>query len=172
MRQLQSPVSEEPPSDKYSTGTAFLLWLACAVGLCGLHRIYLGRTFTGVLYMLTFGLFGVGQIVDLLRLRGLVADENLKDHALQALAEKRALAGRAGQPALTAGSPPVPLRIELARSAARHGGKLSIATAVVETGHDFAVVEAALDQMAKEGYVDIDNSESGALLYVFRGLGE
>ena len=167
----QSDDVSDDGKEKFTTGTAFLLWLAFAVGLCGIHRIYLGKTFTGILYLFTFGLFGFGQFIDLIRLRSLVAEENLKHEALLALAEKRAL-GTGQRPALAL--PPADraaaLRIELTRAAARRGGRLSIPQAVVETGQDFQIVEDTLDAMARSGYVDIDNSESGAVVYVFSGL--
>ena len=45
---------------------AYLLWLPCIIGLCGLHRFYTGRVGTGLLWLVTFGLLGVGQLIDLL----------------------------------------------------------------------------------------------------------
>jgi TM2 domain-containing membrane protein YozV len=62
-----------------SSGTAFLLWMTCLFGVCGLHRFYLGRYGTGVLWLLTFGLFGVGQFVDLFLINGMVRKENRED---------------------------------------------------------------------------------------------
>jgi len=34
------------------------------LGLFGVHRMYMGKWLTGILYLLTFGLFGVGYIYD------------------------------------------------------------------------------------------------------------
>ncbi len=42
-----------------------IAWLLLTfVGLFGVHRMYMGKWFTGILYLLTFGLFGVGIIYD------------------------------------------------------------------------------------------------------------
>lgn len=41
-------------------------WLLLAfVGLLGIHRMYMGKWLTGLLYLCTLGLFGVGYIYDL-----------------------------------------------------------------------------------------------------------
>lgn len=51
-----------------SRGTAILLSLACFFGLCGLHRIYLGRPISGIIQLLTAGLFGIWQLIDIILL--------------------------------------------------------------------------------------------------------
>jgi TM2 domain-containing membrane protein YozV len=61
----------------HSSGVAYLLWLGCFLGLCGLHRFYLGKPVTGLLWLFTFGLLGVGQLLDLLLIPGMVAQANL-----------------------------------------------------------------------------------------------
>lgn len=51
-----------PPSDKSRLTTLVLCFLG---GFLGLHRFYVGRTGSGVVWLVTFGLFSVGWIYDL-----------------------------------------------------------------------------------------------------------
>lgn len=54
-------------SEQYSEkskGTAAVLCLL--LGWLGVHRFYVGKIGTGLLWMFTLGLFGVGEIVDLI----------------------------------------------------------------------------------------------------------
>ena len=62
-----------------SSGIAFLLWLTCLFGVCGMHRFYMGRYGTGVLWLLTFGLLGIGQFIDLFLINGMVRKANRDD---------------------------------------------------------------------------------------------
>lgn len=51
------------------------LLLCIFLGYLGIHRFYVGKIGTGILWMLTVGLFGVGYIIDLL----LIATFKFKD---------------------------------------------------------------------------------------------
>jgi TM2 domain-containing membrane protein YozV len=43
-----------------------LAWLLLAfLGLFGIHRMYMGKWITGLIYLCTFGIFGLGYIYDL-----------------------------------------------------------------------------------------------------------
>ena len=53
---------------------AYVLWLP--FGLLGLHHFYLNRPVWGVIYFFTFGLLGVGWLVDGCRMSCLVKDCN------------------------------------------------------------------------------------------------
>lgn len=52
------------------------LWCLSLIGICGIHRVYNRKPFTGVLWLVTFGLCGLGQLVDLLLIPGLVEASN------------------------------------------------------------------------------------------------
>jgi TM2 domain-containing membrane protein YozV len=62
----------EGPAD-YSVAWALLIFL----GLFGIHRFYLGKWISGVVWLLTGGLFGIGWLYDILTLNEQVSDANL-----------------------------------------------------------------------------------------------
>jgi TM2 domain-containing membrane protein YozV len=66
----------EERSAMKSSGIAYLLWCACFFGIFGLHRFYAGKMLTGILWLLTAGLLGIGQLVDLILIPGMIADAN------------------------------------------------------------------------------------------------
>ncbi len=67
--------------DSRSVGAAYGVWLFCLIGFCGIHRIYCGKVGTGILWFLTLGLLGIGQIVDLFLIPGMVRDYNARLYA-------------------------------------------------------------------------------------------
>jgi len=53
---------------------AYLLWFF--LGVLGIHRFYLGRPVSGVVWLLTGGLLGLGWLFDLFWTGVMVDDEN------------------------------------------------------------------------------------------------
>jgi TM2 domain-containing membrane protein YozV len=70
-----------PPQPQYviavsqkETGLAYLFWLF--FGIVGGHQFYLGKTGRGLLYLFTFGILGVGTLIDLFTLPSQVRQVN------------------------------------------------------------------------------------------------
>lgn len=51
-----------------SKGIAYILWLVSFFGWLGLHRFYIKKYGTGILWILTGGLLGLGALYDLFSL--------------------------------------------------------------------------------------------------------
>ena len=58
------------------TGMAYVLWSLSFLGFAGIHRFYLGKPLTGIIWFCTWGLFGIGQFVDLFLLPKMLEEEN------------------------------------------------------------------------------------------------
>ena len=43
-----------------NSGIAYLLWALCFFGICGGQRFYTGKVTSGLIYLFTFGVFGIG----------------------------------------------------------------------------------------------------------------
>lgn len=56
----------------YSLAWIFLTFL----GVFGVHRLYLGKWFTAIVYLLTLGLFGLGYLYDYWTLNGQIDEIN------------------------------------------------------------------------------------------------
>jgi TM2 domain-containing membrane protein YozV len=155
--------------------TSYLFWLFGLFGAAGVHRLYNKKIFTGLLWMFTGGLLGIGQLVDLLLIPDMVDEHNAKARMRLGMSPY----GTPIQPAVTAVvtnstvmTPPKltreQLMLKLLKAAHEHGGKLSVTQAVLATECSFAEVEATLQAMVKTGYVAIENHpETGVVLYDF-----
>ncbi len=87
-----------------NTVVTYLLWFLGGFGVLGLHRFYLGRWVTGLIWFLTGGLFLVGAIIDLFLIPGMVRIENLSRQLLQQAVPAHPLTGWHPAPGVEAGS--------------------------------------------------------------------
>lgn len=70
--------SQESIREEKHPSIAYLLWGLGFVGICGLHRMYLGQYQMGTMMLFTFGLCGVGQLVDVAMINQAVQEANSK----------------------------------------------------------------------------------------------
>jgi TM2 domain-containing membrane protein YozV len=59
-----------------SIAISYVLLAVSLMGICGLHRFYLGRPWSGLLWLVTGGLCGVGSVIDLVLIPRMVVDAN------------------------------------------------------------------------------------------------
>ena len=64
--EVEDYVAPEVPAETKDWMTTFLLCLF--LGGLGVHRYYVGKIGTGILYTLTAGLFGIGYLVDFIKI--------------------------------------------------------------------------------------------------------
>ncbi len=62
-----------------SSRKAYLFWIVGLFGVLGLHRFYLGKYGTGIIWLLTGGVFGFGALFDLFTISSQVEQINIKE---------------------------------------------------------------------------------------------
>lgn len=80
---VAAPMTPQPPPQyagvmlpPKSVGVAYAMMLFTLVGVAGIQHFYIGKVGRGILWLLTFGLFGFGSLVDLFTLPGQVRQVN------------------------------------------------------------------------------------------------
>lgn len=151
---------------------SYILNAAWFFGLGGLHRLYNGKIGTGLLWLFTYGVFGLGQFLDLFYIPQMVEEQEQKLRLKAGVSplgipiHQSVVASEVYHPTGEQ------LIVKLIEAAESKGGMLNVTQGVKATGASFAEVETALKEMWKSGYVRIDNDpDTGAVTYHFRELG-
>jgi TM2 domain-containing membrane protein YozV len=157
---------------KVNAGTAYALWCFSFLGICGVQRLYAGKIGTGLIYFFTFGLFGIGQLLDLIFIPSMIDLRNAKlqrqqrrsdyseptiDRNLDTIPPERF-------PTIV----PIPPMQKLLQIAKEHGGQLSKAQVALYMDLEPNEVQKLLDTALRAEYADVVNDPStGAVRYYF-----
>jgi len=129
-------------------GTAYILWCLWLFGLGGVQRLYTGNIGTGLLYLLTWGLFGIGQVIDLVLIPNMVYKRNMYLRGLASVSN-------------------TPIQ-RLLKAAKENNGLLSIAQATMYTELEPQEVKQLLQESEKNGLAEIVNDpNTEAIRYRF-----
>ncbi|MFN7229962.1 MAG: TM2 domain-containing protein [Synechococcaceae cyanobacterium] len=147
--------------ERRSVAVAYLLWalglvalpFGLPVALCGIHRFYCRKPLSGTLWLLTAGLCGVGQLVDLLLIPRLVEQAN------QALLLEQALAAGDDRPSLEW------RLLRLARDRGREGFTLNDAVLELSGSMASSQVSAEIERLLHDHLLDVGNDRQGRVVY-------
>lgn len=148
----------------YKLSIAYLLWFISGFGALGFHRFYLGRFGTGLLWLFTGGLAGIGSLVDLFYIPTMVRDENLKLGYRNVLAadpdfiipERRVDPG-----------PKESLEKIILRTAKKNKGVATPGEVALEGDIPIEEARKTLEKLVTEGYAEMRIRKSGTIVYVF-----
>ncbi len=146
-----------------SLAMAYLLWAVGGFGTLGLHRFYLSKPGTGVLWLLTGGLLGIGALVDLFRMPTLVDEANILDrHRAQLDLPPDP------EPQRVAAPPPDSLERVILKLARADGGLVSPGEVATRGNWTLDEAKAYLETMVEKGHAELRATRSGspALVYV------
>jgi len=141
--------------ERRSVALSYGLWCLSLVGLCGIHRLYNRKPFTGVLWLVTFGLCGIGQLVDLLFIPGLVEASNRQ-------------LGSAGSPLARVSATPIDRQLlRLARSSGERGFTINDALLELDLPPhvDSTGLNQEIEKLLGAHLLDVGNDERGRVVY-------
>ena len=143
-----------------NTVTAYLLWCLWFLGLAGIHRFYLGKPLTGLIWLFTWGVFGIGQIIDLLTIPWMVEEQNFKYRALYGLTPIAEIS-----PFQTISTAPES-DIHIILKLLKENKEATLADCVLATHKGVQTVKKLLLQMQRDELIEIGNRESdGVVVY-------
>jgi len=142
----------------YQVWIAYLLWLVGGFGMLGLHRFYMRKIPTGVLWIITGGLGFVGAVYDFFTMTRQIETANLR-------------AGYLGAPKgpveVTIKREKEPLERTILRLAQRNGGRVTPTQVAASSDWTIDQAQKHLDQMVRQNVCEMRVLRTGTVVYHF-----
>ena len=143
-------------------GVAYLLWACTLLGIAGLNRFYTGHWRSGLLYLFTLGICGVGSFLDLFLIPDQVRSFNESNARPQTLIPPMGRGLRSPQPRQTS------LEWSILELARKHGERgFTLNDAVVELQLPLREIERELERLQNPPLLllTVENDETGRTVY-------
>jgi len=142
--------------ERRSVGLTYLFWAMGLFGLNGVHRFYCRKPVSGGIWLMSLGLVGIGQMVDLFLIPAMVEEANRSLlHQAPGGSEGLALPSLERQ------------LLRLARSSGQGGFSLNDALIELDLppGAGSAQVRSEIERLLGEHLLDVGNDERGRVVY-------
>ena len=148
----------------YSTAVAYLLWFIGGFGTLGIHRFYLGKFGTGVLFLLTGGLCWLGSIYDFFTLGSQVRERNLESRYRRVLehGEERPIG-----PQITREFRKDSIEKVILRTARKNGGIATPSEVALEGDVALDDAKKHLERLLSNGFAEVRVNKKGTVVYTF-----
>ncbi|MCL2066849.1 MAG: TM2 domain-containing protein [Treponema sp.] len=153
----------------YSVGMAYLLWLISGCGALGLHRFYLGKIPTGLLWMCTGGLGMFGSVYDFITLPAQVREANIRRAIIDG-AGKNFANNRQSWRNVSDGEARIVREKEsiervILRIAKENKGILTASEVALAANISIDEAKKDLDALVSKGFAELRVRKSGTLVY-------
>lgn len=148
----------------FSLSITRLLW-ALSLFIPGLHRFYLGKIGSGLLYFFTWNLGFLGFLIDGVSLPSLVAEANLKEKYKRAISfgdESLQV-----EPRLAPKKTKMSVEKVILRCAKNNNGFVTPSSVALDGDYSLDDAKKYLDKLAGKGYAEMRITDNGAIVYVF-----
>lgn len=150
---------------RYNVALAYILWLCSGFGAFGFHRFYLGKVGTGILWMMTGGLFGIGSIYDVVTLPRQVREANIRSEVEARVRSELAYGeGAFAEGRQAKAEDPEKTALRVARA---NGGFATPGEVALEGELSVDEARKLLEKMASKGEAEMRVRSSGVVVYFF-----
>jgi len=156
----------------YNTFIAYLLWIF-GFGALGLHRFYLGKIPSGILWLCTAGLCGVGSIYDLITMQNQVREANIRKAIIDDYEfrnQTKYVSGRQPMRTVNDGQTRIvkekePVERVILKLAKTNKGVLNASDLALSANISMEEAKRDLDAMVNKGFAELRVRQSGTLAY-------
>ncbi|HKK48128.1 MAG TPA: TM2 domain-containing protein [Alkalispirochaeta sp.] len=148
---------------------AYLFWLPSLIGVAGLHRFYLGKPVSGIFFLMTGGIFGLGTLYDALTMPQQVRTARLS-HRLGSILDEERLEDLQRAPPRDRGESsrkPRPVEQEILHLAAERHGVVSPSRVAIRAEVSPEKARDQLDRLVRQGFAEVQVTRQGLMVYVF-----